>query len=196
MDELRYIKKVKAVVRVEDNPQKICEVQFRILSLGRAEIDEFDIEQIFDHEANSYNYGELFYDYSHNCYKDILIDIFPDILANGDLCIIDSIAIHRDYRKKGLGAKVFKDIVFSFDLDCHLFVLKPFPLQFSKYEYSEFIRDLDFKTFDTDEEIGMYKLMNYYKSWGFKPIDGIPDLLFFYSGYHNSFFDAIEIDEA
>ena len=196
MDELRYIKKIIARVSVEDKPQKICEVEFRILSLERAKIDGFDIEQIFDNEANSYNYGELFYDYSHNCYKDILIEAFPELEIHGDLCIIDSIAMDSNFRKKGLAAKVFKDIVLSFDLASHLFVLKPFPLQFSSFDYSEFIQKLDFKTFDNDEEIAKDKLMKYYKSWGFNSIDGISDLMFFYSGYRNSFFDAIEIDDA
>lgn len=172
------------------------ELDFKIINLRQAEIEEFDIYELFDTYEYTFRHGQSFYDLFKNSFKKPVLNKFPDLeFECSKLCIIETIGIIPKFRGKGIGAKAFKDLVWRFD-DCELFILQPYPLQFELPGINRALSpNLALEKFEQDKRKATASLSKYYQSWGFQKIRGINDLLFYCSLYRNETFDNISMDD-
>lgn len=191
----------KGVVYADDydngiNNEYAGEIDFKIINLGQAEAEGFDMYELFDTYEYTFRHGRSFYDLFKNSFKKPVINTFPDLEYDcSKLCIIETIGIIPKFRGKGIGAKAFKDLVWRFD-HCELFILQAYPLQFEHPDNKRSLsQKLDLEIFEKNEKKAVASLNKYYQSWGFKKIKGIKDLLFYCSLYRNESFDNIDMDD-
>jgi len=173
----------------------VGEIKFKTLNLRQAENEGLDISEMFDTYEYTYRHGQNFYNLNDNTFRKSVIKEFPDLdFGCEQLCIIETIGIVPKYRKKGLGAKVFKDLVWRFS-HCELFIIQPYPLQFEFPENDkDLLPKLELQKFEKDKKKAAASLSEYYQSWGFKKIKGIKDLLFYCTLYRNEAFEKIDMD--
>ena len=172
------------------------EIDFKIINLGQAEAEGFDIYELFDTYEYTFRHGQNFYNFSKETLKKPILNEFPDLeFECNKLCIIETIGIIPKFRGKSIGPRAFKDLVWRFDY-CALFILQPYPLQFELPDNNRALsKKLDLDKFDKNKKKATKSLIKYYHSWGFKKIKGIKDLLFYCSLYQNESFDNIDMDD-
>lgn len=172
------------------------EIDFKIINISQAEAEGFDIYELFDTYEYTFRHGQNFYDFSKGTFKKPILNEFPDLeFGCNKLCIIETIGVIPKFRRKGIGAKAFKDLIWRFDY-CELFMLQPYPLQFELPDNNRALSGkLVLDKFEKNEKKATALLSNYYQSWGFKKIKGIKDLLFYCSLYRNEAFDNINMDD-
>ncbi|RBL89727.1 hypothetical protein [Chitinophaga flava] len=172
------------------------EMDFKIISLGQAEAEGFNIYEMFDTYEYTFRHSQGFYDFGKRTFKKPVLKEFPDLEFDcSRLCIIETIGIIPKFRGKGIGAKVFKDLVWRFD-NCELFILQPYPLQFEHPKNKKaLLPKLDLGKFEKNKKVATKSLSNYYQSWGFKKIKGMKELLFYCPMYRNEAFDNIDMDD-
>lgn len=169
------------------------ELDFKVINLCQVEAKGFDIYELFDTDEYTFRHGQSFYNLFKNTFKKPVLNKFPDLeFECHKLCIIQTIGIIPNFRGKGIGAKVFKDLVWHFD-DCALFILQPYPLQFELPGLNRALSPkLALDKFEKDKKKATASLSKYYQSWGFQKIRGIKDLLFYCPLYRNEAFDNID----
>lgn len=193
------ITEYKGVVFADDNVNGINnefagEIHFKIINLNQAEAEGFDMYELFDTYEYTFRHSQDFYDFDKNSFRKPVINTFPDLeYGCSNVCLIETIGIMLKFRGKGIGAKVFKDLVWRFD-HCELFILQPYPLQFEHPDNRSLSQKLNLKLFAKDKKKAVASLSNYYQSWGFKKIKGIKELLFYCSLYSNEPFDNIDME--
>ncbi len=172
------------------------EMNFKIISLGQAEVEGFNVYEMFDTYEYTFRHSQDFFDFEQGTFKKPVLKEFPDLeFGCNSICIIETIGILPKFRGRGIGPRVFKNIVWNFD-NCKLFILQPYPLQFEHSESEKaLLPKLDLGKFQKNKKIATKSLSNYYQSWGFKTIKGIKDLLFYCSIYRNEVFDNIDMDD-
>ena len=202
IEEDRYIKKVTTNVysgEFADNKknQFIGQIDLTILLLDSAKTDSFDIYEIFDSEEYTSRLGETFYDFKNIALnKKIYMHYNNSKITNENVCFLETMSINSKYRGIGLGAKLFKDIIFHFKRDASLFVIEPFPLQFDNEKVDKLTSyKLDLKRLGSQKSEGIKKLTTHYQTWGFEKIKGIRDLLFFNTQCENNKFNSINFDD-
>lgn len=169
------------------------EIDFKIINLRQAEDQGFSIYELFDTYEYTFRHGQSFYDLFKNAFKKSVLNQFPELeFGCNNLCIIETIGIIPKYRGKGIGAGVFKDLVWHFD-HCELFILQPYPLQFEPDSGGRTLsHKLDLDKFEKNQKKAIDSLSRYYQSWGFKKIKGIKELLFYCTLCRNEAFDNID----
>ncbi len=173
------------------------EIDFKIVCLGQAEEEGFDIYEIFDTYEYTFRHGQEFYDFKKGDFKKAILSEFPDIDFDcRRICIIETMGIIPKFRGKNIGAKTFKDLVWNFGQDCGLFIIQPYPLQFEFPENNaHLLPKLNLEKFEKNKKKATESLSKYYQSWGFKKIKGVKDLLFYCPMYQNDTFDKIDMDD-
>lgn len=192
------ITEYKGVVYADDVDNGITneyagEIDFKIINLRQAVDQEFSIYELFDTYEYTFRHGQSFYDLFKNAFKKPVLNQFPELeFGCNNLGIIETIGIIPKYRGKGIGAGVFRDLVWRFD-HCELFILQPYPLQFEPARGGRTLSlKLDLDKFEKDQKKAIDSLSRYYQSWGFKKIKGIKELLFYCTLYPNEAFDNID----
>lgn len=186
--------KVKIYSLDEENNHRewVGEVEFKIIHIDRAEVNGFNIYDVFDEYEYTFRHSQEFYDFEKNQFKDNLLEVFPDLDYTKKICIIEKIIVKPKFRGNKLGAKIFKDIVFNFDY-CELFIVQPYPLQFDNSLENDFREQYNLHQLEQNERKAIHKLQKYYQTWGLRKIKGIKDLMFFSTIYRNDIFDSIEM---
>lgn len=95
------------------------------------------IFEVFDTYEYTFRHAQNFYDFEKDSLKRQVINMFPDLeFCCNKICIISTIGIIPKFRGKGLGVKLFNDLVWQFNY-CALFVLQPYPLQFDQSNHNK-----------------------------------------------------------
>lgn len=173
------------------------EIDFKIICLGQAESQGFDIYELFDTYEYTFRHGQEFYDLNKGSFKKSILKEFPDLeFGCSKICIIENIGIVPKFRGRNIGSKAFKDLVWNFGQDCELFILQPYPLQFELPENNtHLLPKLKLEQFEKDEKRATASLSKYYQSWGFGKVKGVTGLLFYCPLYKNDLFDRIDMDD-
>ena len=93
---------------------------------------------------------------------------------NSNILYLDRIEILPEYRGKGYGKLITKDILLRLNSSYGIAILKAFPLQLevshpnSSKQDSEWNTKMNFKQMEQDSNIAKKQLYNFYKKMGFK----------------------------
>jgi len=181
----------------QDNKiENIGRVDFLIVNIDEASQGPYHLYDVIDaHSEYLARHAFEFFDPETGDYTEKLNEQYHYELMNRNFCLIQKITILPKYRGFNIGAKAIRDIVFHYSAACGLFVVQPYPLQF-EFTFDENKYDhLDLKDLEQNETKAKKKLIDYYKSMGFKSVKGIKSLLFYNPALKNDKMDKIDLDD-
>ncbi len=196
----RYVNKVNVDIIASNDDEKrtakIGEVYFYILLLDEATNSGVPFMEVLDsYDQYVFENGTKVIDIERKEYHPLISEHFDDESFQMTFCLFGTLKIHPKFRGYHLGAKVIKNIVLHYSSTCHLFALKPYPLQFEARLETKPVDASEYALFDKNEEKAFQRLINYYKKIGFTAIAGIDDLLFINTNLKNEALDCIDLDE-
>jgi GNAT superfamily N-acetyltransferase len=127
-------------------------------------------ESIFDFESNDWN-AEI-----ESLYE-------PEMLGPFNLLLIEKIEVNHDWRGKGIGSSVIREVVSIFRSSCGLICCKPFPLQYSGWQERE-----ETTKQKNEREEAFHRIKEFWKSLGFRDVPGSEFVVF------SPEFDVMPID--
>lgn len=156
--------------------QLIGKGYFSLLHLNRALDHDYPLYDVFDATAPILDMAEIMFNLKEEDNYWAKLDEFYkfDMLTSYDVCFIEQIELLPEYRGKGLGKWVIKNILERFYGSCGLVVLHAFPLQHddSNNYSSEWVEKMKLKELESDLEKAQYKLFHYCQQMGFlNPFD-------------------------
>jgi GNAT superfamily N-acetyltransferase len=198
----RYVTSYFGEIYKEDEyntpPELVGKLEIKLMLLGLAINNEYDLFEIFDMDSYTLNIGESIYDFSNADVKEDIIDFYSGDFYNTDICIIKRFEILPQYRRKGLGKKVMKDIYNRFSSSCGLFVVQAFPLQFEwsalNKNQTEWYKKMNFDGLEKDFEQAYYQLKSFYQKIGFDHINGYNEYMFLNPALKNLKLGGITLD--
>lgn len=199
----RYVNAYKVAIYSEDH---LHEPIKRTL-IGKAELSlvlltlminqHVDYYTVFDNTQFLNELGTTIMDYETNDFREpLLSEVGAD---SNNLLVIDRLELLPNWRKKSIGKKVIKDIIWRFSGCFGLVILKAFPLQ-QEFQYpngqkSPWEEQMKMVDFSQDEEFSNYKVFAYYQNLGFAQFENT-DYFYMNSACLNAKFDAIELEES
>lgn len=199
----RYVNAYKVAIYSEEHLHD----QIKRTLIGKAEVSlilltlmlnqQIDYYLVFDNTQFLNELGMIIIDYEDNNLREPLVNEAGAESSN--LLLIDRLELLPDWRKKGIGKKVIKDIIWRFSGCFGLVLLKAFPLQ-QEYQYpndqkSPWETEMKMVDFSQDEAFSNYKVSAYYLSLGFSKLENT-DYFYMNSACRNAKFDAIELEES
>lgn len=197
----RYVREIKMEIFSQneygDPIKSIGKVEFKIVYVGEAINNEYDLYEIFDTFEYTFRHAQEFFDFDTNEIKKKIQKYYNYELFNSNICLLERIEILPEFRGLKIAAKATKDIIFHFGSGCGLFVIQVYPLQFEPKdkEQDDWQKQLKLSNFSSQEKTAFKQLRNYYKSFGFDEIPGYKDLLFYNPALINKKMDAINLEE-
>lgn len=202
LESLRYINEYKVKIYSIDEgvtPTKkelIGKARLSLILLSLVMNDEMDFYEVFDHSQFLFEIGEAIFDFDKEEFKESLLEEMESSSAN--LLVIDRLELLPQWRHKGIGQKIIKDIILRFSGCCDLVILKAFPLQRevtnNDTNISKWRKKMQMDKLPEDEEFSFFKVYSYYQKIGFKRYE---DSGYFYlnPALINEKFDAIDIED-
>jgi GNAT superfamily N-acetyltransferase len=151
--------------------------------------------QVFDNSQVLSELGETIMDFDENAFREPLSD---EIMSGSrNLLVINRLELLPEWRKKNIGKKIIKDIIWRFSGCCDLIILKAFPLQ-QEYQYAhsqktEWEQKMQLHDLPQDEELSNYKVFSYYQRMGFTKLENT-DYFYLNPALINDKFEAIDMD--
>lgn len=168
-----------------ERENKIGKLKMDLLLLSRAGDCGFPLKAVFDIDEDVYQMGKLVYDFEERNYSSAILEFYDDVFLGGDICLIREIEIIEEYRGKGIGTDVIRDIYNRFNARGGLFIIETYPLQFrdswinNKDERElEWSKKMDYDSLSIDFEKSWYKLKGFCQRSGFDHIDGLDEWMF------------------
>ena len=201
LESNRYINKYFVeIYTLPDDPDAavlVGKAHFSIALISSASDDGFDFFELFDNNDSLLELGETIFDFSTNDFHDTVSEYFRDSIGE-DILLLKAIEILPDFRGRGLGKQLIKDIYIRFRHSCSMVALKAFPMQCegcengADYEYeNDWQRKMGYGNMNRDLEKNSYKLYAYYQKLGFQNF--LRDEYFFLRpGLKNDKMDAVK----
>lgn len=142
-----------------------------LLLLNRAIDLGFPLFEVFDASDSIMEMAEVVFDMNQEGDFWSKLDEFFDynLPTSYDTCFIEGIELLPDFRGKGIGKWVLKNIMERFYGSCGLVVVRAFPLQHAGgFESSlDWKKQMKYELLEADMEQAQYKLFHYYQQLGF-----------------------------
>ena len=199
----RYVNAYKVAIYSEDHLHD----PIKRTLIGKAELSLVLLTLMMNHRIAYYSVfentqflnelGATVFDYERNDFRESLLS--ETGADSNNLLVIDRLELLPNWRKKSIGKKVIKDIIWRFSGCFGLVMLKAFPLQ-QEYQYADdqkspWEKEMQMTDFSQDEEFSNYKVFAYYQSLGFEQFENT-DYFYINSAYLNDKFEAIELEES
>lgn len=148
---------------------------------GLAMDNDYPLIDVMDASHSILEMSEMLFEFDED--KDFWdkIDMYFDanIPLNYDICYLEYFEILPNYRGKGIGKKIIRNIIERWYSSCGLWVVKGFPIQHSTFikktafeDLDEWNQKMDYRNFEEDFEKSQYKLFHYFQQLGFQnPFD-------------------------
>jgi GNAT superfamily N-acetyltransferase len=200
----RYINEFKIRIFFDEFRELGEEHREDSMEIGRAKVSLFLVElgmdnehskfEVFDHCREFVNlYEELFNE--HEEFIKPIQGSFDGL--NYNLLYISQMELLPEWRSRGIGKKVLKDIIWRFSGCCGMIVLKAFPLQLSPgilESTNLWDQQLLFSSLTRNARLAQQKLNAFYKSVGFSRVPK-SDLHYLSPSRGNPNLDQIPLDE-
>lgn len=176
-DPTDYITEIQMDIRKLDEKgntfQKIGQGQISLIHFGMALDQGFPLFEVMDASASILNMSEELFNIQgeEDLWEKIeeFYDYQPPL--NYDVCFIERLELLPEYRGKGRGRWVIKDILERFYGSCGLVVIKAYPLQHESDqgwgEDDEWKKRMQYDKMEKDAEKARYQLYHYYQKLGF-----------------------------
>lgn len=165
------------------------------LLLGNAMNDNVSFSEVFDTQSNTFELIRHFYDFENEEWIKEVQTILDDSIGC-DFLILERIEILPKYKNYLLGKKWIKDFYSNFIAGTGIIILKAFPLQHESkiVDNNDIWRNsMNYSHFEEDQDKAQKRLINYYKSIGFKPIKkSESNLLYINPNIHNKKLEKIK----
>ena len=176
LESQRYINEYKVKIYNIDEEvtpikkELIGKANLSLILLSLVMNDEMDFYEVFDHSQFLFEIGQTIFDFDREEFKESLLEEIESGSAN--LLVIDRLELLPQWRHKGIGKKIIKDMILRFSGCCDLIVLKAFPLQKeaanSDTNISEWRKKMQMDILPGDEEFSFLKVYSYYQKIGFE----------------------------
>jgi len=194
---LEFINVINATILSEDG-----EVGGRSEEIGNATIKQFlfseamnqhsDLMLMFDNPEFGWEEGQELYDFENGDYSEIIQSFYNDEPLDPNICFVEGISLLPEFRGKGIGKRVLKDIYTRFSPGCGLFVVDIFPYQHIKnLMQTDWINNMKLDLLEPDYDTAIDKLHAYFLSLGFEKIFN-NTLRFTTPHLRNTLFDSIQ----
>ena len=203
IDTDRYVNAYKVAIYSEDHlydPIKrtlIGKAELSLVLLTLMMNQQVDYYLVFDNTQFLNELGATIIDYEDNSLRAPLSN--EEGADNSNLLVIDRLELLPNWRKKSIGKKIIKDIIWRFSGCFGLVMLKAFPLQqefqYAQDQKSHWEKEMQMTDFSQDEEFSNYKVFAYYQSLGFSQFENT-DYFYMNSACINAKFEAIELEES
>ena len=197
----RYVNAYKVAIYSEDHlhdPIKRtligkAELSLVLLTLMRGQ--RIAYYTVFDNTQFLNELGATVFDYETNNFREALLH--QEGANSSNLLVIDRLELLPNWRKKSIGKKVIKDIIWRFSGCFGLVMLKAFPLQ-QEFQYADaqktgWQKEMKMTDFSQDEAFSNYKVFAYYRNLGFSQFENT-DYFYMNSACINDKFEAIELE--
>ena len=179
IEEERYINKYNIEVyeiQIDKNDKEsaslIGKVNVKLFLWELCIEDNYWVDDLFS-QLDHNELGGLLFDYDTNSFKKEWQEKIDESF-NSNILYLDRIEILPEYRGKGYGKLITKDILLRLNSSYGIAILKAFPLQLevshpnSSKQDSEWNTKMNFKQMEQDSNIAKKQLYNFYKKMGFK----------------------------
>lgn len=199
----RYVNAYKVAIYSEDHLQDpikrtlIGKAELSLVLLTLMMNQRMSYQLVFDNTQFLSELGETIFDYETNDFREPLLN--EEGADSNNLLVINRLELLPKWRKKNIGKKVIKDIIWRFSGCFGLVILKAFPLQ-QEFQYpndqkSPWETEMKMVDFSQDEEFSNYKVFAYYLSLGFSKLENT-DYFYINSACQNAKFEAIELEQS
>ena len=177
-----YFGKIYHVDLEKEEETQVGSIIINFMLLGEAMNNQLNNFEVFDRDEYTLRVGNKFMDFEEDEINSNIQEFYNHTFTNNDIAIIRKFELNKEFRGKGIGKKIFRDLYYRFASTCGLIVVETFPLQFqSKVVFmdeqrSEGFLELGYKK--PDFEKSFLKLKAFYQNIGFDHIDGYDDLMF------------------
>ncbi len=199
----RYVNAYKVAIYSEDHLQD----PIKRMLIGKAELSlvlltlmtnqEMSYQLVFDNTQFLSELGETIFDYETNDFRGLFLG--ETEVDSSNLLVINRLELLPKWRKKSIGKRVIKDIIWRFSGCFGLVMLKAFPLQqefqYANNQKSPWETEMKMADFSQDEKFSNYKIFAYYLSLGFSKLENT-DYFYMNSACLSDKFEAIELEEA
>lgn len=166
----------------KEEETQIGSIIINFMLLGEALNNRLNYHDVFDRDEYTLRIGNKFMDFSEEDVNANIQEFYNHTFVNNDIAIIRKFELIEEFKGKGIGKKIIRDLYYRFASTCGLFVVETFPLQFQpKVVFKNEQRsegDLIFNYKEPDFEKSFLKLKAFYKNIGFDHIEGYDDLMF------------------
>jgi GNAT superfamily N-acetyltransferase len=157
----------------------VGKAQIKILLLESATMQGCSAIAVFDSDGWLMEIGEEIYDFELEVYLPEFLDSLNLDIANQDIAILTTLEILPEYRGRGLGKMVVRDIFRRFRNSVGLFMVEVYPLQHAYHIGDEsWKKEMEYSKMEKDFEISDLKIKAFYKSLGFRYHENFPHLMF------------------
>ncbi len=157
----------------------IGKAQLKVLLLTSADNQGCSYLPIFDSEDWLMDIGEQIYDFETEDFNQEFLDAIDLDMFNFDIAILTTLEILPEYRGRGLGKMVVKDIFRRFRSSVGLFIVEVYPLQHAYHFGDEnWKKEMEYSKMEKDFEMSDLKIKAFYKSLGFTFHQNYPHLMF------------------
>jgi predicted N-acetyltransferase YhbS len=199
----RYVNAYEVAIYSEDHlhdPIKrmlIGKAELSLVLLTLIREQQVAYYSVFDNTQFLSELGETIFDYDINNLREPFLG--EEGSNSSNLLVINRLEVLPKWRKKSIGKRVIKDIIWRFSGCFGLVILKAFPLQ-QEFQYandqkSTWDKEMKMTDFSQDEAFSTYKIFAYYQSLGFSQFEHT-DYFYMNTAYINDKFEAIELEES
>ena len=205
IEEERYINKYNIEVyevQIDENDKEssslIGKVDVKLFLWELCIEDNYWVDDLFS-QLDHNELGGLLFDYETNSFKKEWQEEI-DESSNSNILYLDRIEILPEYRGKGYGRLITKDILLRLNSSYGIAILKAFPLQLEtshpnpSKQKNEWNTKMNFKQMRQDSNIAKKQLYNFYKEMGFKRYKR-SEYFYLNPAFQNPKLDKIDINE-
>ena len=139
--------------------EQIGEIEVWHIDGVRATDNKLDIVDVCD------SIGQDAYEYAASVYADGELDrgiVGEDAIISDDVLVLHSIAILRAYRGRGYGLAIGRKLIETIGYGCGAVLLRPAPLQFSRAEDAEWMKNMQMYEFTQGRREATDRLFKYW----------------------------------
>jgi GNAT superfamily N-acetyltransferase len=181
-----------------ENNQKIGRGYISLIHFSLAMDEGYPLEYVMDASDSILKMSEELFDMGEEVdYMDKITEYYDGLLpVNFDVCFIERLELLPDYRGKGLGRWVIKNILERFYGSCGLVVAHAFPVQHEegpprRGEEMKWEESMQYQLMEQDPEMARYQLYHFYQKLGFTNPFGED---YFIIRPHDFNFDQFDVD--
>lgn len=154
--------------------------KFRIyyVDVGRAVDEGMPVFDVFDSYSHTVGYYDAIFGAKSPDFSDRLMKLLNYDVVGSNVLILDRLEVLPQYRRRGVGLRIMRNMMKRFGGGAAVVAIKPFPLQFevepSNEDERKWRTELGLGQLPKNEPVATKKLRDYYGRLGFLRVSRTP----------------------